>query len=378
MPVQDTPTEPEEWAREDGPAPFVWMLGGGGSGQTSVLAALADGWRTTIRQELTPATATAEQFVHPPGAPLVRFLLTATIEPGTPFDEREDMALVATAPGLVLVTVAAGDAVPPVLLASLRRVRTAQPEWPVLVAQTRLHDLYPQGAGHVLPYPFDEAGLPLPGAPAWLTEPLAAQRAAFGALADGFVPLDLTEGEATLAPADYGLEALRAGMLALAPRLQPGLAPHADPEEGIRQRVILPWAAAAAATDAPPLPMLGGLPAIVLQGVMVRAIARRFGVADDATVWSGLIMALGVGFALRYALGWLLREVLKLAPFWGGAAAAAWTFAVTCGIGEVAIRLCRAQAEGRRPTRAALRAAFAAGSGRGAAMHGTGRGGAPY
>lgn len=364
-------------ARAEAEAPFVWMLGAPGSGQTAVMAALAQEWRAALRQELRPATATAESFAHPAEMPLIRFLLTTAIHTDKPYDEEADMALVAQAPGLVLVTQAADAPVSPGLVATLRRVRRAHPDWPVLVAQTRLHLLYPPGQGHALPYAFDSEGIPLPRAPHGLAGPLAEQRAAFGELADGFVPLDLTEGATALDPPDYGLEALRTAMIRLAPSLAPGLAPQPDPEERIWQRVILPWAAAAAATDAPPLPILGGLPAIALQGAMVRAIARRFEVADDATVWAGLISALGTGFVLRYALGWMLRQVLKLAPFWGGAAAAAWTFAVTCGIGEAAIRLCKAEAEGRRPTREALRAAFSAGSRRGGVLHGAGRGGAP-
>ena len=71
-------------------------------------------------------------------------------------------------------------------------------------------------------------------------------------------------------------------------------------------------------------------------------------------------------------------EALKLAPVWGSFAAAGWSFAVTFGIGEAAIHLCREEALGRKATPAALREAFRQGHQEGAALHGAGRGSASY
>jgi uncharacterized protein (DUF697 family) len=138
------------------------------------------------------------------------------------------------------------------------------------------------------------------------------------------------------------------------------------------------WAIAAAASDLPPLPGLGGLPAVALQAAMVRAIARRFGVTADGTVWASLFTLLGGSFLLRHGIGWMLRQALKLAPVWGSFAAAGWSFAVTFGIGEAAIHLCREEALGRKATPAALREAFRQGHQEGAALHGAGRGSASY
>lgn len=361
-------------------APIVWMLGHAGAGQTTLIAHLAHGWRAALRPGFEPATPTAEQFGHPDDLALIRFLVTTGLQPGIPYDPEEDMAFMEAAPGLVLVTLAAADIDHGGLRATLRRLRDAHPDWKVLVAQTRLHELYPEGATHPLPYPFTPDALPVPVPPALATA-LAAQREAFEGLADAFVPLDLTEGDALREPHDYGMPALLEAMRRLAPVLAPGLAPGPDPEEGIRQQVILPWAMAAAAADAPPLPLLGGIPAMAFQAAMVRAIARRYGLGSDAAIWAALIAGLGAGFLLRHAMGWMVRQVLKLAPFWGSAAVGAWTFAVTCGLGEAAIHICRDEAEDRRPTPEALREAFRAGhrrAHRGGALHDAGRGGAPY
>lgn len=358
-------------------APILWMLGHAGAGQSSLVAHLVHGWRAALRPEFEPATPTAEQFAHPEELPLIRFLLTTGLRPGEPYDPSEDMAFMEASPGLILVTVAAAELDHGGLRAALRTIRDAHPDWRVLVAQTRLHELYPEGAGHPTPYPFTPA-IPVNPVPPVLAAALAAQRGAFDGLADGFVPLDLTEGEALREPHDYGMPQLLAAMQALAPELVPGLAPGPDPEEGIRQQVIIPWAMAAAAADAPPLPLLGGVPAMAFQAAMVRAIARRYGLGSDAAIWAALIAGLGAGFLLRHAMSWMVRQMLKLAPFWGSAAVSAWTFAVTCGLGEAAIRICRDEAEDRRPTPAALRAAFRNGQRHGDALHDAGRGGAPY
>lgn len=364
-------------ARASDAAPILWMLGHAGAGQTSLVAHFVHGWRAALRPTFEPATPTAEQFAYPEELPLIRFLLTTGLQHGEHYDPSDDMAFMEASPGLILVTVSAAEQDHGGLRAALRAIREAHPEWKVLVAQTRLHELYAEGAGHPAPYPFTPAASVSPVPPA-LAAALAAQRAAFAGLADGFVPLDLTEGAALREPHDYGLPQLLSAMKALAPELAPGLAPGADPEEGIRRQVILPWAIAAAAADAPPLPLLGGVPAMAFQAAMVRAIARRFGLASDAAIWAALIAGLGAGFLLRHAMAWVVRQVFKLAPFWGSAAVSAWTFAVTCGLGEAAIRICRDEAEDRRPSPRALREAFHNGQRRGGALHDAGRGGAPY
>lgn len=381
----DTQSLPVEWQdvreRAAAEAPLVWMLGPAGAGQTSLLAQMTKGWRAVIRHELAPATPTAELLAYPAELPRLRFLLTTGLEPGVAYDPAADLAFVEDGLALLLVTVRAGDLELGPLIAVLRRIREAHPDWPILVAQTRLHELYPEGLPHPQPYAYDEGGAPRASVPEALAHSLMRQRALFwglGGQLPRFVPLDLTQPEQGQEVLDYGAAALWQAIDILAPEVVRRLAPDADPEHRIRVQVVLPWAAAAAAVDAPPLPVLGGLPAIALQAAMVRAIARRFGVTSDDSVWATFLGVLGTGFVLRYAAGWAARQGLKLAPVAGGAVVAAWTFAVTCGIGEAAIRFCRDTAEGREASPEAVREAYRLGHERGSAMHGAGQGGAPY
>jgi len=359
--------------------PVVWLLGPAGAGQTSVLAALTGGWRAVVRHSLEPATATAEFLAWPEEDPKLRFLLTTGLESGVPYDPAPDIAFAGSAPGLIIAVIRVDDAEPGPLIQALRAARLARPDWPVLVVQTCLHALYPKGGRHVLPYPYQD-GRPESAAPQAVSQALAAQRAHFRPLLDGraaFVPVDLTQPEQELPPLDYGVPALRRAIGVLSPVVAASLAPAANPAEGVWARIVLPWAAAAAIMDAPPIPVIGGLPAILIQAAMVRAIARRFGVQTDMVVWANFLGLLGVGFLLRFSLTWLVWRVLKLVPLGGMAAVGAWTFAVTCGIGQAAILFCRAESEGRRPTGDALRQAMRR-SARADVAHGAGRGGAEF
>ena len=40
----------------------------------------------------------------------------------------------------------------------IHQARQRHPDWPVVVAQTSLHEGYPSGGGHLHPYPFTDAG----------------------------------------------------------------------------------------------------------------------------------------------------------------------------------------------------------------------------
>lgn len=368
------PTAMPEPAK-DRPLPVVWLLGAAGSGQTSLLAALTGGWRAVVRHELKVATPSAESLAWPQAEPKLRFLLTTGLEKEVPYNPAADIAFAGAAPGLIIVTLRADDAVPGPLLEVLRAARQTQPDWPVLVVQTCLHVLYPKGARHVLPYPYNDEP-PTPAAPRAVAEALAAQRARLRQVLNGraaFVAVDLTPPEQKMLPADYGVPALRQALTILAPELAAVLAQETGPTEDVWTHVVLPWAVAAAVVDAPPMPVIGGIPAILVQAGMVRAIARRFGVQADTVVWANFLGLLGVSFLLRFAMAWLVWRALKLVPVWGMAAAGAWTFAVSCGLGRAAILFCRSEAEGRRPSRRALREAATAWAG-----HGAGRGGAEF
>jgi len=325
--------------------PVIWLLGPAGSGQTSLVAGLLDRWRSVLRQELTAATATSETLAWPHEAPRLRFLITTGLNGETRYDPGADLAFIGQAPALVLAVLRADEPDPRPLHALLTGLRERGLEGPLLLVQTDLHALYPAGAKHPMPYPYGPDGQPGPGVPAALSEALKAQRRRFDGLASGFVPVDLTSAAQGYSPGDYGLTALRAAIRRLAPELGKALAPPAPPEARLWSRAVLPWALVAAAADA--IPGLMGLPALVVQGLLVRAVSRRYGLVSDVAVWANAIGALGAGLVLRSMLSWLLGG---LEPLWGAAALAAWTFLASCLIGALAIRFCRSELMGLRPS----------------------------
>ncbi|MEI6159473.1 MAG: hypothetical protein WCP77_06555 [Roseococcus sp.] len=331
--------------RTDPQPPVIWLLGLPGSGQTSLVAGLLDQWRSVLRHDLAPATATAEMLEWPLEAPRIRFLITTGFTVEAPYDPAEDLAFIGQAPALILAVLRADEPDAGPLHALLTRVRATELHAPILLAQTDLHALYPRDARHPMPYPYGAGGLPGPGVPSVLAEALKAQRKLFDGVVAGFVPVDFTSAAQGFPPGDYGLAALRAAMHRLAPEWMTAIAPLAAPESGLWARAILPWALAAAAADA--LPGLVGVPALAAQGLLLRAISRRFGLSSDITVWAYAAGVLGTGLVLRSGLAWALNG---LSPFGSMAALAAWSFLASCLIGVLAVRFCRIEAEGIHPS----------------------------
>jgi uncharacterized protein (DUF697 family) len=342
-------------------APLVWLLGKTGAGKTSIVAVLTGAPAATVGDGFAPTTAGACLYPFPPEAPALRFLDTRGLEDTAGHDPAEALAFGQAEAAILLIALRADDLDPGRVLEAAVAARKARPRLPVIVAQTRLHDLYEADRGHPVPYPYagGEADGALAAVPARLRQALMAQRRLFAALpgpAPRFVPVDLTRPGDGFAPPDYGADALWRALDAAAPDVAAALRPEGL--ASLRQTVILPWATAAAASDAVPLPVLGGLSAAGLQAAMVRAIARRFGLEAGRDLWAEFAGLLGARFALGYGGRFLARQVLKLAPLWGTAAVAAWSFAVTWGLGEAAVAYCTARAGGAAPDRDAMARAY--------------------
>ena len=155
-------------------APVIWLLGMVGTGKSSIIQTLTGASDAEVGTGYRPCTATARIYEFPSEAPVVRFLDTRGLGE-VAYDPAEDLALCESQAHLVLAVVKAVGPVPPAVLEALTQVRRRHPDWPVVVAQTTLHDAY-SGKPHSLPYPFD--GEKTVGIDA-LDRSLAAQRAAF-------------------------------------------------------------------------------------------------------------------------------------------------------------------------------------------------------
>jgi uncharacterized protein (DUF697 family) len=358
-------------------APLVWLVGKVQSGKTSIIRALTGASDAEVGAGFRACTRTARIFDFPAEAPIIRFLDTRGLGEAA-YDPTEDIAFCEDRAHLLLAVVKALDAEQGAVGDAVRPARGRHPDWPVVVAQTTLHEGYARGRGHILPYPYsvDAAGEAVPGTvPEILARALAHQRSLFGQspgrAAPTFAAIDFTQPGDGLDPVDYGRGELIAALVAAAPAavkvaLQelPGAGPQAD-----RRSVnahILGYALAAGASDA--VPVAGVVTVPVLQAAMLRQVAQLHGMPWDRRAYAEFLAALGAGTLLRTASTFGIRQLVKLVPVYGqtvgAATAAASSFAATYAIGKAASYYLTQRQRGRHADdlaavyRDALRGAF--------------------
>lgn len=350
------------------PVPVLWLLGTTQSGKTSLVRALTGSTRAEIGDGFRPCTRTARLYEFPAAAPVVAFLDTRGLGE-VEYAADEDLALCEARAHLVIAVVKVTESKPGALLEVLHAVRRRHPEWPVVVAQTCLHDTYEHGMEHVTPYPFDGPGWEA-RVPADLGRLLQAQRAAFADLPGTgeirCVPVDFTPPEDGFVPADYGLDALwaaieHAAALGLRERLvaDPALA---DAYARAAHPQVVGYSLAAATVGALPVVDLALVPSV--QAGLLRALAATYRLEWSRRNTSEFLGLLGAGFALAYGLRLAGRSVVKLVPGWGQTAGAVWgataNGATTYALGKAACVYLARRREGRATEAAMLQAEFRA------------------
>jgi uncharacterized protein (DUF697 family) len=352
----------------------VWLLGKTGAGKTAIIAALTGDPRAKVGLGFEPCTRTADFYDFPPEAPLLRFLDTRGLGEAN-YDPTSDIAWCEDQSHLLLVVMQASDPVQHVVIDALEHARREHPSWPIVVAQTGLHRLYPAGTGHPLPDPFTGGpeDLTLETIPQPLRQALSHQRSLFDRLRGPyptFVPLDFTLPEDGFPLQEYGLGRLWQKLEDVGPAAFEALhLANTDAEsDHIRAKsrpLIYGYGAAAAGAGAVPIPLvgLGGLAGVV--SMMLRSLANRYDVAWAPATFGQFSGAVGGGALAWWALRYGLREVLKLIPVAGSVAAgalnAAAGFAVTVAIGEAACVWLGYQRRGVSAPTAEVRRAFAEG-----------------
>jgi uncharacterized protein (DUF697 family) len=355
-------------------APVVWLLGKTGAGKTAIIAALTGDPRAQVGEGFEPCTRTAAFYDVPAEAPLLRFLDTRGLGEAD-YDPANDIAWCEGQSHLLLVVMQVADSAQHAVLRTLQHARGRHPDWPVVVAQTGLHRLYPAGMGHLQPYPYtggaeDETHAQLPHA---LRQAFAYQRRLFDGLHGSrprFVPIDFTMPEDGFPPHHYGLEMFWHVLGEAGPQAFEALhLARADAESDlIRARarpLIYGYSAAAAGAGAVPLPIVGvsGLAGVL--AITLRALAIRYGMAWTRGTFAQFSGAVGGGALAWWTLRYGLRELLKLIPVVGtvtaGALNAAAAFALTVGIGEAACVWLGYQRRGLTAPTEEVRRAFADG-----------------
>ena len=368
-------------------APVIWLVGKVQSGKSSIVGALTGSTAAEVGTGFKACTRNSQIFDFPADAPVIRFLDTRGIgEAG--YDPAPDIAITEAQAHLLLVVRKAMDPAQDAILAVVRAARARHPEWPVLVAQTCLHEAYPPGVGHPEGYPFTADGAPTPELPGGLSGDLARalawQRGLFAALpgrgAVAFTAIDLTRREDGFTPQRFGLEALldalgRVAPAAIATALAGDRTGRDDTLLARARPHILGYAAAAAAVDA--LPVAGAIAVPGIQAKLLHSLGEIYGLAWDRRMLAEFAGALGAGAIVRAASAFGARQLAKLIPAYGqtagAAAAAAMSFATTYALGHAAAYYLARKRSGAGDTAGvldayqdALRSAFSLAKARGA------------
>ena len=328
-------------------APVIWLLGKTGAGKSSVIAKLTGATHAEVGNGFVPCTRTAQLFYFPQEAPLLRFLDTRGLgESG--YDPSEDLAWSRSQAHLVLVVMKASDPSQEEVLAAVKKIRKEQPDWPMLVVQTGLHDLYsPDEADHPGVYPFNEdwERHPPENVPRRLHNALEYQRSLFANIKGGkplFVPVDFTLEADGFEPHDYGMPMLMDGILKVAPegvrllvkiKLEQEYSAISDRRVKALNMRILYWAAGAAAVGAAPVVGLVTVP--VTQTAMLAQLATVYGVEWEFKDVCSLAGMLGVAIVANQGALLALRQLAKIGP-WVIPIAAAQDYAVTYALGRAA------------------------------------------
>jgi uncharacterized protein (DUF697 family) len=336
--------------------PVIWLLGKVQTGKSSIVQGLTGADRAEVGAGFRACTRTAALFPFPQDQPVVQFLDTRGLGE-VQYDPADDLAFAMARAQLVCCVVKAMDSDLSAVLSVLRTIRDQHPDWPVIVAQTTLHEGYLPGQAHVMPYPYTANAIPSPiASPA--TMPTAVQRALdrqrqlFASLPGRapivFVPIDFTQAGDGYEPRHYGLSALldaieHTAPIGLAASLREASKAAAQPAAQAKRlqlhRNIQRHAMAAAAVDVVPFAGLIGVPGI--QAALLRTLALDYDVTWDRRAMSEFAGALGIGTLAWLASGFGLRQLVKLVPVYGqtvgAAAAAASSYASTYALGQAAL-----------------------------------------
>ncbi len=326
-------------ARQNLPAPVFWLLGKAQSGKTSIVRALTGSTRVEIGNGFRPCTRTSRLYPFPTEEGcFLRFLDTRGLGE-VDYDPGEDMRVFENQSHCLIVALKAVDHAQESVLGPLARILKEHPDWPVIVAQTALHEGYPWSEPrHVLPYPFGRDPLPA-GVPVDLARSLASQRQRFAGLGAKvrFVPIDFTLPEDGFDPEHYGLDALWEAIEEAAPLgLRAMLRDAHQARRSLRDVYfrtahphILSYAAAAGAVGGVPVPMVD-IPLFVgIQVKMFHTLASIYGQEMKVQRMAEVLSTLGLGVSARLGL----RELLKFVPGLGSAVSAAFAAASTYALG---------------------------------------------
>lgn len=320
------------------PTPVFWLLGKTQSGKTSIIKALTGDSRAQIGNGMQACTRTSFIYNFPDSQDcIMRFLDTRGLGE-VDYDPDYDIEAFREQAHLLIVVMKAMDHAQQAVMEAVRSIHRAKPDWPVIVAQTALHEGYPDPAfEHLSLYPFDAEDWPKT-VPENLRRSLLEQRSLFKGINAQFVPVDFTLPEDGYQPVNYGLEAFWRSLETALPH---GIAVMLHDMKEIRKELqdvyskaahphIIAYSLTSGAAGAVPIPFVD-IPIVTLvQAKMFQTIASIYNYQLDRKSWAEISSSLGITLLTNIGR----RELIKLIPVYGSAASSALTAATTYALGK--------------------------------------------
>ncbi len=332
-------------AREKMPVPVLWLLGKTQAGKTSIISVLTGSEAAEVGNGFQPCTRGSRFYDFPAEGPVVRFLDTRGLGEVS-YDPGDDIQYCESEAHLMVAVMKVADVNQAAVFEVLHWVRERHPEWPLLVVQTGLHELYPPGVGHINPWPYDDGPLP-DSVPIELKRALLAQRNAAEEL-PGFAPVrwvavDLTLPEDGFEPADYGLEALWQAIESLSSlglqNLLSGDQEIHDLFARTAHQHIVSYSYTAAGLGA--LPVVDLVAVSAVQAKLLHSLAVLYGQQWDKHTITEFLGLVGAGMASGYVARAVGRAVTKVIPFLGQTVGAVWgassSGATTYALGKASV-----------------------------------------
>lgn len=327
-------------AREKISLPVFWLIGKTQAGKTSIIHALTGSEAAEIGNGFQPCTRYSSFYDFPQQAPLVRFLDTRGLGE-VDYDPGEDIRYCESQAHLLIAVMKIADLKQQLVFDVLHTVRMRQPDWPIIMVQTGLHELYGINRNHVIPWPFNQE--PLPNEiPPDLQRALQAQHQLASGLPGTapihWVPVDLTLPEDGFNPPNYGLEPLWQTIELILPLgLQQQLGGDKEVQDLFSRSAhqhIVGYAFTAAGLGA--LPVIDWVMVTTLQAKLLRDLAKLYGQNWNKQTTIEFLSLLGTAITSSYFVRIVGRALTKLIPgvgqtigvMWGASASAATTYAL--------------------------------------------------
>ncbi|TAK64433.1 DUF697 domain-containing protein [Methylobacter sp.] len=320
------------------PTPVFWLLGKTQSGKTSIIKALTGDSRAQIGNGMHSCTRTSFIYDFPDSQDCIMHFLDTRGLGEVDYEPDCDIKAFQEQAHVLIVVMKAMDHSQQAVMEAVRSIHKAKPDWPVIVAQTALHEGYPDPAfEHLSPYPFDTEDW-TKIVPDNLRRSLLEQRTLFKGINAQFVPVDFTLPEDGYQPVNYGLEAFWRSLETALPH---GIAMMLHDMKEIRKELhdayskaahphIIAYALTSAAAGAVPIPFVDIPIVTLIQAKMFQTIASIYNYKLDRKSWAEISSSLGITLLTNIGR----RELIKLIPVYGSAASSALTAATTYALGK--------------------------------------------